>query len=1028
MAYQPLEPSQGIAYAPPLYSRHSLRSSASTRTSAHQRAYSSYDELPLLDLASTTKTPLRKLDATLDESYIGTVYDNRSNFDAGSGYIQDTRLKRYGFTKSWRDWLSSARRYVKASGPARSTKLPDDTSNATTSRFPTGWRLGTWFCCSAVALCVMLEIAMLVYATKTSSNGRGSNILLEGKCEEVRELELWLLLPLNIAGTILIGTSNYVMQIVSAPERKEIDEAHAFAQPIAVAGVRFKDLAFNKTNKLRRGIWWSLGLSSLPIHFLLNAAVFSSVQASNTGVLVVSGDFDSDKTWDYCDYVSPSVTSDYVACSMYQKYKTNLTQHMSTSECLKQYSSGFQTNASSVIVVTDPRRPRWFNTPVSTKVPDLVANDLGVACRQKFRPCDNSTYSYGTNGCGYASQYPDGYEEVSDLNYNFTYDVTSTYMTITYTFLPFCQYRNILAEDGKTVIGQELNTTDRTFSNWAFNSSEELLLRDGDGLTNITSIRALFSAFSYRYWGTASVSGDYLRPQYGYLLDNRDPRFWLCTREDLQNNQQCVPSELQRKSTWSITPASMPVQECHVLPKEERCTLRYSLGILIITTCFDVVKLLAMITAVTRIAKPLTTLGDIVQSFLERPDAYTQHCRILDDDNANFWTHMVREHVRNKAFEYFKSRFGSDFLCQTVCASCHTRLSPYRIMQGKDISLLTAHRDCGIPSGSRDISVFGEQCYEWLSKGGLWWTTVSTNADRLEPTVTRRRRWFRVPSRKRWTWSSWLFLPAVALAIMYFCINFRSLLNQRLRSPWTVGFEAPDPNSLLMGGLAGTQSIYTAAILINAPQVAFSMLYFIFNATLTMMHTAHEWANFAVQRKALRVSTPRGQQRSTYWLQLPWTYSIPLVLCSGSMHWLLSRSLYIVKVDVYGYLGERESDNDYFACGYSPIPSFLLIIILALLGASVYGLAFRFLPPGMPLVRLNSLAIAAACHPDPSEKGLELQPLMWGELVEYTKDDRPHYSFSAKPVIALQETDRRPLTKTAMPLNMWPFNPAHQYI
>lgn len=48
----------------------------------------------------------------------------------------------------------------------------------------------------------------------------------------------------------------------------------------------------------------------------------------------------------------------------------------------------------------------------------------------------------------------------------------------------------------------------------------------------------------------------------------------------------------------------------------------------------------------------------------------------------------------------------------------------------------------------------------------------------------------------------------------------------------------------------------------------------------TSMLTAAEWAQFAVTRKALRVSRPRRGQRSTYWLQLPWKYSLPLLAVS----------------------------------------------------------------------------------------------------------------------------------------------------
>lgn len=42
-------------------------------------------------------------------------------------------------------------------------------------------------------------------------------------------------------------------------------------------------------------------------------------------------------------------------------------------------------------------------------------------------------------------------------------------------------------------------------------------------------------------------------------------------------------------------------------------------------------------------------------------------------------------------------------------------------------------------------------------------------------------------------------------------------------------------------------------------------------------------------RKGLRVTQPHGYQRSSYFLQLPYRWSLPLIVISGTLHWLLSR-------------------------------------------------------------------------------------------------------------------------------------------
>lgn len=1000
------------------YVSHPLESATSrSRISDHEpvRAERSLflDELPLLDIPLHPSAAHKK---HLSVPYIVNIdeltNETGSAYEGSSDHVDEISHDAPDFTHSLRARLSSMSRYVRASGPANPSRPSKKKTEDGAHRMPTGWRLGTWVCCSATILCIIAEIALLIYAEKTS-DGKGSGMLMEGNCEEVRKIELWLLLPLNIAGTILIGTSNYVMQVVCAPGRKEIDEAHALARPITVGGISFNDMAPRTANKLRRSIWWTLGLSSVPIHFLLNVAIYSSVQASNTGVLIVSDGFENDVGWNHCDSLTLGATpAETTTCAIYQKYQSGETQSMTVPQCMRQYWHGFQTNASSVIVVTGRDSQRWYTAPLTAEVPPSVSYGA-MHCVANY--CNDTSWS---GACDKKT-----YTETSDNHYTFTWNEYAGWTTVALNFTPFCENQTERSKDvfysGYVNV---TNATSKSFGNFSLTSYDDLLLRETDALANITSIRGLFSAFRYRYWAVANITGDYLRPEYMTLPENRDPRTWLCPRSDLAKNRQCDIADLQRRSEWTITPNSMPVQGCYVLPKKELCKLRYSSSILIITICFDVVKLLAMIAAVTLISQPLMTLGDVIESFLRAPDQSSKGQGVLDDTTANAWTDEALKRITYQGFRYVEVRFGRESWTRTRCVDCGKRLNSDTSMLGFDRDLLKIHSQCGkMPADSPDITYFRREAFNWLCEGGPWWASVSTGTSLRGPLLPETHRWFELPSKKRWIWFTLFYLSAISLAIAYFAINFRSLLAQRLLKPWIVGFDAPDPSSLLTAGLDGISSIYGAAMLINSPQIAFSMLYFVFNATLTMMHTAHEWDSFAIHRKALRVSLPRGEQRSTYWLQLPWTYSIPLILISGSMHWLLSRSLYLVKVDVYGYLGEREADKDYFACGYSPVPALLLIFVLGSIGITLGCLASRRLRGGMPLVRLNSLAIAAACHPDPEEKDLELKPLMWGELEEYLPNGKTHYSFSAKQVVPLKEHPVKATQNKATSRRRWPF-------
>ena len=881
------------------------------------------------------------------------------------------------FTKGGREFISRKLRRAGSAGYTASSSKHNHESALGSTRRWTGWRMGTMLCCCAVVICLVVEAALLIWAAKMSIGGLESGLLYQGNCAKVKSMVIWLLLPLNIAGTVLIGTSNYVMQVMAAPNRSEINEAHRFAQAVAIGGTSFRDLIqWGSGGKPRKAIWWLLGLSSLPIHLLLNSAIYGSVQASNTGVLVVSDDFETDPTWSHCNstlvegYLSP-----YFACRLMQNFRAGRTQELTRNECISQYSSSFQTNASSVIVVaSDPTR-KWYNLPASARVPA----SYGVAC------WPNAT--------------TDNYTEVpaAERNFQFDFDPRTGTATVSLSFSTGCQ-NEITLKTGVQTFQPPFTGPEAT----AYTSANALFYTTQSAVSSIDSILSVFNTIDYRYWATADITGDYLNEDYQKLSTWSDPGAWLCPRADLAKFSQCDPTQFLADPSWAITPASIPVSTCHVLPKQERCALRYSWRVFLVTMCCDTIKLTAMLFALKYISKPLTTLGDVVASFLQEPDPYTEENCLLGEKESSDWAFAAwREAVLTvKGYftsqgQYWHESFGYQMLED---ANCNMRGS------GHDL---------------RPPTKFERGAYSWLYYGGEWWPSA-VGAYGAVIWAPRQRRWLAAPSRLRWYSFTLLYvvtplifhrhansnryLTLFASTTIFLAFGIRALRRDRVTSLWSVGFSGPSPDALYTGGLlSGARNISWAAMLINLPQVLFSMLYFTFNSLLTIMHSAHEWSSFTKHRKALRVSSPAGQQRSTYWLQLPWSYSLPTIIASGTLHWLLGRSVYLVKVDVYGYFGAPQPNRDFFACGYSPITVLLLLVLLATMAVALAAVALQRLESGAPLVRLNSLAIAAACHADPAEKDIAFLPLMWGVLKDGSGAGTTHCSFSAKEVSPLQE-------------------------
>ena len=111
------------------------------------------------------------------------------------------------------------------------------------------------------------------------------------------------------------------------------------------------------------------------------------------------------------------------------------------------------------------------------------------------------------------------------------------------------------------------------------------------------------------------------------------------------------------------------------------------------------------------------------------------------------------------------------------------------------------------------------------------------------------------------------------------------------------------------GSLLGT------VMLANVYQLAISVSYPLYNTILTNTMISTELSHFAGMAKPMRVSSPKGSQRSTYWLQLPYRWSIPLMSAMALLHWLVSQALFVVNVKVLHPRGYRMDDHSF--CGKS---------------------------------------------------------------------------------------------------------------
>ncbi|KAK1671921.1 hypothetical protein BDP55DRAFT_635346 [Colletotrichum godetiae] len=225
-----------------------------------------------------------------------------------------------------------------------------------------------------------------------------------------------------------------------------------------------------------------------------------------------------------------------------------------------------------------------------------------------------------------------------------------------------------------------------------------------------------------------------------------------------------------------------------------------------------------------------------------------------------------------------------------------------------------------------------------------------------------------------------------------------------------LGLGAMQTKTILNRSDLGQGSILGNIMLVNTPQIILSLIYFTYNAQYTSISLVTEWDRFGNDKeaKSLRVSSTRkGDQRDTYFLQLPYRYSLPLVIFSGGLHWLISQSFFLVNLEVYVpsadgksmvRLVEGNSFAGVTACGWSPLGVLcVLVVIIVTMGFLIVAERRRLRFGVMPVAGSCSAAISAACHPD-SDEGKTWEKALRRGMVDSSVVG--HCSFSSGSVSA----------------------------
>jgi len=834
-------------------------------------------------------------------------------------------------------YFEKARRFVLRSGPAHAYSIPKSQRSRlpSGSYWPDGWRFGVVVCLVATTICLLLEVVFLIVGATVAPPEQGFGTLLQASCAKVEKYNVGFLVPISIMGTVIVASSNYVMQCLNAPTRREVDTAHANGHNLRIGLSSAHNLTY--LPPWRQVLWWLLGISTVPIHLLLNSVIVPSLQANNYGVTIVGYGFIEDFSYKRCTELTRVVDAagDLTDTEMFSGYEDvicdlqrNIIEGndsytvLNNEECIRAYGNGLQGSNVNLLLVTNNASKPWAQVTPQTN----TSTTMGIAI----------DYQTGSVVFDPATLAPMKYEN-STRDGNVPANMTDD----------FYQSRHGM-----------------------YQSYQGIYLDSNATLWENPALRAAFNSFDYDKW-TIAQELKYNYNDSSILLGNQwNPTSWMCSTEHLLAGEVCdTATALKNASNWLVTPQNFKVDYCVTQEAEEQCTLKYSYAILVIVIICDGFKVLCLgyvlrqaFKKCSEVDEPLVTIGDAVQSFLETPD----------------------ENTRNR---------------------CLVDLPHVRHMQ------------------STGDSARGRR-YEAMTPAARIKANPSLFDSRPLPWIRKHLRWSNAPSRSRWLVFFFLCLGLTVACATILSITIKDISSNGLKTSLAnLGIGTFNPNALFSSNIfssSTSSNVIRATVLINTPQLLFSFLYFTYNGLLTSMHIAHEWEQFALfpsdspsgfytgsilsrlqsklhtSHRTLRVSNPRGLQRSTYWLSLPFRYSIPLACTSVLLHYLVSRALFLVRIDVYSY-GARDEARDISACGFSPLSIVLVIAILVvmLLVAGIFSR--RRLSSDIPLVAGNTAAISAACHDIGGEPDVATKELRWGVLYEAKSETGPgHCSLTSR--------------------------------
>ncbi|KAH8589129.1 hypothetical protein B0O99DRAFT_692866 [Bisporella sp. PMI_857] len=265
---------------------------------------------------------------------------------------------------------------------------------------------------------------------------------------------------------------------------------------------------------------------------------------------------------------------------------------------------------------------------------------------------------------------------------------------------------------------------------------------------------------------------------------------------------------------------------------------------------------------------------------------------------------------------------------------------------------------------------------------------------RPKPYNGRPRRSWRGATRHRWLFFCASMFGILCGVLLLLAIVVSTARESSHKFHFFSNFGKVNTDLLPKGGGLAQASILDITASANLPQFILAIMWILYRDIYTSIAFARDWSRFEFQPQKLMVSRPRGQQRGVWFFSLPWAPAVFLLLMQMLLHFLISQSVFPVRIEAYDENGVIDPAHLVSNIGYSPVAMFVSLLVCVFLLWLLMWVGKQRMPSSAPIVGTCSAAISAACHPTRRTDGMANDYLRWGEVQTFEGTQR-HCSMTA---------------------------------